>query len=157
MQTGKHRGLPLPQIPHSCPVAECFGYTGAMLCFSNCEARIVLKPSAVVLVLSLLCSPLLWAQSDAQIQHSAARIKQHIEQVWRQTAEAQGSGRCRLLIYSADNGSIRNVQVMQSSGNAAFDRAAVDAIYRSAPLPLPNNPTERAVFSEIEFVFAGLR
>jgi colicin import membrane protein len=55
-----------------------------------------------------------------------------------------------LLINLAANGTVLNVTVQKSSGLASFDRAAVAAVYKSSPLPVPKDPQAFAVFKEFK-------
>jgi colicin import membrane protein len=48
-------------------------------------------------------------------------------------------------------GEVISVKVSESSGNVAFDRSVVNAIWRASPLPLPKDPS---LFSrKLQFVF----
>ncbi|MSP52793.1 MAG: cell envelope integrity protein TolA [Gammaproteobacteria bacterium] len=53
-----------------------------------------------------------------------------------------------LLINLASDGSVLNVTVAQSSGSANFDRSAVAAVYKSSPLPVPQDPQAFAEFKQ---------
>ena len=43
--------------------------------------------------------------------------------------------------------------MVRSSGNEIFDRSVEYAVYKAAPLPLPEDPTLFDNFREIEFLF----
>lgn len=53
-------------------------------------------------------------------------------------------------IYLSSDGTVLNVSITHTSGNAAVDRSAIAAIYRSSPLPIPKNQSLANAFSEIE-------
>ncbi|HJP34753.1 MAG TPA: cell envelope integrity protein TolA, partial [Gammaproteobacteria bacterium] len=50
-------------------------------------------------------------------------------------------------------GEVVDAQVTQSSGNAAFDRQAENALRKAAPLPIPSDPRLFQRMREIIFVF----
>ncbi len=60
-----------------------------------------------------------------------------------------------LLIQLDATGQVTAVQIARPSGDNAFDRAAVAAVQRTSPLPLPDNASLRAdiVRSGLRFVF----
>ncbi len=45
---------------------------------------------------------------------------------------------CKLMIELGEQGSVRSVQLMKSSGDVILDRTAVAPIYKASPLPLPS-------------------
>lgn len=51
-----------------------------------------------------------------------------------------------LLINLSSTGTVLNISVQKSSGQAAFDRSAVAAVYKSSPLPVPKNMSALALF-----------
>jgi colicin import membrane protein len=48
---------------------------------------------------------------------------------------------------------VKSVQVIKSSGDEVFDRSAVTAVYKAAPLPLPKDPKDAAEFRSFNFDF----
>lgn len=46
---------------------------------------------------------------------------------------------CLLSIRLHANGKVINASLLESSGNPAFDQSAIAAVYKSAPLPVPDN------------------
>ncbi len=65
----------------------------------------------------------------------------------------KGNPEVRCLVRVLPTGEVLNVQVIQSSGNAAYDEAVVRAIEKSSPLPLPVDREARAAFvPELSFV-----
>lgn len=55
-----------------------------------------------------------------------------------------------VLISVAPDGTVLNVSVQQTSGVTVFDRAAVSAVYKSSPLPVPKDPQAFAVFKQFK-------
>ncbi len=45
----------------------------------------------------------------------------------------------KLKIQLADDGHVQSVMLQNGSGNASFDRLAINAVYKAAPLPLPDD------------------
>ncbi|ROR29796.1 cell envelope integrity protein TolA [Inmirania thermothiophila] len=80
-------------------------------------------------------------------------IRQRVERAWvRPTGLPKGLSaivRVRLI----PGGDVAGVQIARSSGNAAFDKSAEEAVYRAAPLPVPSDPEVFDRMREIQFVF----
>nr|VFJ45192.1 MAG: TolA protein [Candidatus Kentron sp. DK] len=77
-----------------------------------------------------------------------SRIKSSVEHHWVPPPGMPKGLRCRLKVTQIPNGRIMDVSVISSSGNAAFDRSAVAAVFKASPLPKPGDPGlfERTVF-----------
>lgn len=58
-----------------------------------------------------------------------------------------------LRIFLADNGNVKSVIVLKSSGNNIFDRQAVLAVEKSSPLPLPEDKSLRKKFLQLILPF----
>jgi colicin import membrane protein len=52
-------------------------------------------------------------------------------------------------------GNVLSVNIIQSSGNAAFDRQAVLAVKKSSPLPLPPDPKLAKDFMNLTLPFSN--
>lgn len=71
-----------------------------------------------------------------------AEIRRRIESAKRYPAQARAmhqEGRVEIHFRIQPNGQVTEVQVSQSSGIRSLDDAAVQAVQRSAPLPIYNN------------------
>lgn len=55
-----------------------------------------------------------------------------------------------LLINLSPSGVVLNVSVQKTSGNAAFDRSAVVAVYKSSPLPVPKDSATFQPFKQFK-------
>lgn len=55
-----------------------------------------------------------------------------------------------LLINLASNGKVLNVSIARGSGSTVFDQSAVAAVYKSSPLPVPENPQAFAIFKQFK-------
>lgn len=65
----------------------------------------------------------------------AGAIGARIARAQRHPGRGHGSGRVRLSLVVARDGRLAEVAVATSSGSAALDRAALDAVRRAAPFP----------------------
>ena len=65
----------------------------------------------------------------------AAAIQKRIARHQRFPKRARGTGRVRLTMIIRSDGRLTEVRVAKSSGDAAFDRAAVAAAKKAAPFP----------------------
>ncbi len=82
-------------------------------------------------------------------------IQKRITRAWiRPPGSARGL-RCTVRVRLVGNGTIvpGSVRIVHGSGNSAFDRSVVQAVYKAEPLPLPEEPTLRARFNELELIF----
>jgi colicin import membrane protein len=70
-------------------------------------------------------------------------IRQQIYPNWPVLQKDRGLA-VDLLINVSNSGTVLSVSVQRTSGSAAFDRSAVTAVYKSSPLPVPE---EQDVFS----------
>lgn len=61
-----------------------------------------------------------------------------------------------LLISLNLQGQVESVQVVQSSGNAAFDRQAILAVRKSSPLPMPKDKALAKQFEHIKLPFSNI-
>lgn len=88
---------------------------------------------------------------EAEARAEAARIGEvqktwaqvlasHIESRWLRPPSLPSGLRCRVKIDLLPNGEVVAVQILTSSGNQAFDLATENAVYKSSPLPLPEDP-----------------
>jgi len=81
------------------------------------------------------------AERDAsEIQRYAALIDQRIRQVWLRPLGTSGDLVCTVDVRMLPGGEVvpGSVHIVQSSGNDAFDRSVVAAVYKASPLPVPS-------------------
>ncbi len=94
------------------------------------------------------------AERDAtEIELYIAKIGQAVEAVWSRPNTVGDGLKCTLRIRIAAGGSVIAAQVIQSSGNDAFDRSAETAVRKADPLPVPTGRLFDK-FRDINFVFA---
>ncbi len=94
--------------------------------------------------LTLLLEDELRAQQADEEQEAVmsfiAQIQQLINSVWHYPPSAKHDDRLVLRIYLVPTGEITEVQLVESSGNAALDRSAEQAVWKAATLPVPKDP-----------------
>ncbi|HET8731480.1 MAG TPA: cell envelope integrity protein TolA [Moraxellaceae bacterium] len=81
----------------------------------------------------------------AQISRYSGLISQRVASKWNRPLSARKGMTVQLRINILPGGEVGNVTIKDSSGDAAFDASAVEAVKRSSPLPVPDDP---AVFSQ---------
>jgi colicin import membrane protein len=93
------------------------------------------------------------AERDAtEMELYQARITQAVTDSWLRPIGVGDGLKCTLRIRMATGGNVIAAEVIQSSGNGAFDRSARAAVLKADPLPVPSGRLfER--FREMNFVF----
>ena len=81
-------------------------------------------------------------------------IGQQVERNWIRPPTSQSGLSCVVQVRLVPGGDVVSVQVVQGSGDAAFDRSVEAAVYRAAPLPLPPDPGLFESFRTLQFRFA---
>lgn len=71
----------------------------------------------------------------AEAESYRSRIRKRIESNWSRPPSARTGMRCVLSIQLVPTGRIVNVEVRESSGNAAFDRSAMQAVKKVEVFP----------------------
>ena len=67
------------------------------------------------------------------VQSGVALIQQFIEEAWNRPPSARNGMRAVLRIGMLPTGEVTDVMVVESSGDAPFDRAATNAVYSAQP------------------------
>jgi colicin import membrane protein len=91
----------------------------------------------------LLEDELLAQQADEEqeaIMSYIAQIQQLINSLWHYPPSAKHDDKLVLRIYLVPTGEIAEVQLVESSGNAALDRSAEQAVWKAVTLPVPKDP-----------------
>lgn len=95
-------------------------------------------------------------QSEQVAQSFTAVMRERIEDQWSRPPSARTGMRCVLEIQLVPTGKVVNVTVVESSGNAAFDRSAEQAVKRVDRFEelqdVPSNVFERH-FRQLRLVF----
>lgn len=82
-------------------------------------------------------------------------IKDRVQRNWIQPPGSRAGLSCVVKVRLIPGGGVASVQIVQSSGDVAFDDSVEKAVYRADPLPLP--PPEQGLFErfrELTFRFA---
>jgi len=80
-------------------------------------------------------------------------IRQRVSRSWNSPVGIAKGLKCTVRVRLTPGGEVLSAAVVRSSGNGIFDRSVEYAVYKAAPLPLPEDPTLFDNFREIEFVF----
>ena len=70
----------------------------------------------------------------------AQQLASHIGRRWLRPPGLPPALRCQVRIELLPNGEIITVKIIKSSGNPSFDNSVENAVYKSSPLPLPDDP-----------------
>lgn len=68
-------------------------------------------------------------------------IQQHVERNWNRPPNIPPGMRAKVRVRLSPGGEVRDVRVVVSSGDPVFDRSVEYAVYKSTPLPLPDDPS----------------
>ena len=83
-----------------------------------------------------------------------ALIREKVQRNWLQPPGTATAGlSCSVQVRLGPSGSVLLANVVQSSGNGAFDRSVEAAVRKSDPLPMPESPRLQAEFRNLTFVF----
>lgn len=80
-------------------------------------------------------------------------IRQRITRNWNQPTGVPAGLNCLVRVRLAAGGDVLAVKIIQSSGNALFDRSVENAVYKAAPLPVPEDPELFKYVREINIRF----
>lgn len=81
----------------------------------------------------------------ALVSRYSGLISQRVASKWNRPLSARAGMTALLRINILPGGEVGNVVVVGSSGDPAFDASAIEAVRRSSPLPVPDDP---AVFNQ---------
>ena len=93
------------------------------------------------------------ARSASEVDKYRALIRQRVSRSWNRPVGVVKGLKCVVSVRLAPGGEVLSANVVRSSGNTTFDRSVENAVYKAAPLPLPEDPTLFNNFREIEFLF----
>ena len=88
------------------------------------------------------------------VNQYVSAIKDRVERNWIQPPGSRSGLSCVVKVRLIPGGDVASVQIVQSSGDGAFDDSVEKAVYRAQPLPLP--PAEQGLFErfrELTFRF----
>jgi len=94
------------------------------------------------------------AYEQSEVSKYKGLIRGQITRNWIFPASYQKGMKCKILVRLIPSGDVVSVRILQSSGNAAFDRSVEMAVNKASPLPVPKSSTGLFdQFREVEFVF----
>jgi colicin import membrane protein len=94
------------------------------------------------------------ARAATIVDRYRALIRQRVSQNWNRPVGAAKGLKCVVNVRLAPSGEVHSVRVVRPSGNTIFDGSVEKAVFKAAPLPLPEDPTLFDNFREIEFLFS---
>jgi colicin import membrane protein len=87
------------------------------------------------------------AQAEAEagrldkVAEWAYALVRHVQSNYRKPPGAPDDFACQLRMQLLPDGTVTNVRILKSCGDALLDRAVEDAVYRSSPMPRPADPS----------------
>lgn len=90
-------------------------------------------------------------QTQGIVDKYKALILQQVGQNWI-VPEVNKNISCRLAITLAPGGTVLDVKLVKSSGNAALDRSAIQAVYKASPLPVPKDTAAFNAMRELDMI-----
>lgn len=93
------------------------------------------------------------ARAATEVDKYKALIRQRVSRSWNRPMGTAKGLKCVVSVRLTPSGEVLAASVVRSSGDSVFDRSVENAVYKSAPLPLPADPTLFDNFREIEFLF----
>ena len=82
-----------------------------------------------------------------------AAIRQKVSRQWVRPSASRKDLQCTVRVRLLPGGEVLEAKVVRSSGDTIFDRSVENAVYKAAPLPLPEDAELFEHFREIEFIF----
>jgi len=92
------------------------------------------------------------AEALAAVGERMAFIKRKVGENWIRPRDAKSGLRAEFVVKIAAGGRVEVVTLRKSSGDGIFDRNAQAAIFKSSPLPIPDDPRYQRHYRE-GFVF----
>ncbi|WP_119395396.1 cell envelope integrity protein TolA [Salinibius halmophilus] len=80
------------------------------------------------------------SRQASEVESFVAGIRMQIQRQWRRPASANNDMQVLLLIDLLPTGELRNVSILQSSGDRLFDRSAITAVESVTRFSVPKDP-----------------
>ena len=93
------------------------------------------------------------ARNQSIISQYVGIIGDRVQRNWIQPPSSRAGLSCVVQVQLMPGGDVISVQIVQGSGDAAFDRSVEAAVFRAAPLPLPPDPALFESFRTLQFRF----
>jgi colicin import membrane protein len=92
-------------------------------------------------------------QAEAAIKRFIPQLQMRVQRYWIRPPSTHDNMVVLLQVELLPSGEVRDVKIVESSGDRTFDRSAQAAVYRAAPLPVPTNPAAAAKLRSFNFKF----
>ena len=101
-------------------------------------------------------------EQDARIKREAVQaftnaqgeIQRRVSNNWKQPSDSRSGLKVVLVVKVAPSGEVLDVIIRRSSGNFIYDRSVQNAILKTSPLPIPQNPQYYPHYREFVFNFS---
>lgn len=93
------------------------------------------------------------ARAAAAMSRFELLIRQKVTRNWIRPANAPRGLSCLVRVRLAAGGEVLSVTIVRSSGYPLFDRSVENAVFKSAPLPVPDDPELFQYIREININF----
>jgi colicin import membrane protein len=93
------------------------------------------------------------AKAMAAMAELEGLIRQRVTRNWIRPVGVPQGLNCLVRVRLAPGGEVLAVSIVKSSGNALFDRSVENAVYKAAPLPVPDDPQLFKYVREINIKF----
>lgn len=93
------------------------------------------------------------ARAQSELARFEALIRQRVGNSWVNSGGWTQNMECLVHVRLIPTGEVIEATVVRSSGNAAFDRSAENAVYKASPLPLPEDKALFEHFRDFNFLF----
>jgi len=93
------------------------------------------------------------AKAMAAMADLEGLIRERVTRNWNRPAGTPDGLDCLVRVRLAPGGEVLDVKTVKSSGNLLFDRSVVNAVYKAAPLPVPDDPKLFQYVREINIKF----
>jgi len=88
-----------------------------------------------------------------EVKQYIAAIQQKVKRNWIRPPGTPAGLSCVVSVSLIPGGDVADAKIVKSSGNPGFDRSAVAAVYRAAPLPMPSDPDAMNQMRNFNFEF----
>jgi colicin import membrane protein len=93
------------------------------------------------------------AAQQALFKQYEALISQKIVRNWVRPPSARAGMSCVVKVRLLPGGTVVSARVVRSCGSEIIDRSVENAVYKAAPLPLPEDKAQFEHFRELDLVF----
>ena len=93
------------------------------------------------------------AKAMAAMSQLELLIQQRVTRNWNRPGGVPDGLNCLVHVRLVPGGEVLSVSIVKSSGNKLFDRSVENAVYKSSPLPVPEDPKLFKYVREINIKF----